>query len=151
MPLPTRPAGLKQSSRKIQRIERRNSNLRIPLWQLIRGSMAAPTISSPSLAWRRRVHLCRWANYTNNPAFQLFLMATVEAYNLATGWREGNAPRLHWHSTPEANKNLAPGQMNLLYNAGSIPSALMFAASNEQDLLPCLWPRSWACRFDVGD
>jgi uncharacterized protein len=34
-----------------------------------------------------------------------------------------------------ANANLAPQQMNLLYNASSIPSALMHAASVEQDLL----------------
>jgi uncharacterized protein len=34
-----------------------------------------------------------------------------------------------------ANANLAPDELNLLYNAQSIPSALMFSASNEQDLL----------------
>jgi hypothetical protein len=38
-------------------------------------------------------------------------------------------------SDPKANANLAPGQMNLIYNATSIPAALMFAANNEQDFL----------------
>ena len=38
-------------------------------------------------------------------------------------------------SNPHANTNLAPGETNLLYNASSISSALMFAASNEQDFL----------------
>jgi hypothetical protein len=38
-------------------------------------------------------------------------------------------------SHPNANRNLEPGEMNLIYNASSIPSALMFAASNEQDFL----------------
>ena len=36
---------------------------------------------------------------------------------------------------PDANKDLQPGQMNLLYNASSVPAALMFAALNEQDFL----------------
>jgi len=34
-----------------------------------------------------------------------------------------------------ANANLAPGQMNLIYSASAIPSALMGAALNEQDFL----------------
>jgi hypothetical protein len=38
-------------------------------------------------------------------------------------------------TSPRANENLSPGEMNLLYNAGSVPSALMYAALNEQDLL----------------
>jgi hypothetical protein len=38
-------------------------------------------------------------------------------------------------SSPKANEDLQPSEMNLLYNAGSIPSALMYAALNEQDLL----------------
>jgi len=38
-------------------------------------------------------------------------------------------------TSPEANANLQPNDMNLLYNAGSIPSALMYAALNEQDFL----------------
>jgi len=73
----------------------------------------------------------------NNPSFQLFLMATVEAYNL--GWPAGEKEMLvvslGTGTDPQANADLAPGEMNLLYNASSIPSALMFAASNEQDFL----------------
>ncbi len=38
-------------------------------------------------------------------------------------------------SSPQANVDLEPGEMNLLYSASSIPSALMSAAMNEQDLL----------------
>ena len=34
-----------------------------------------------------------------------------------------------------ANKNLQPEEMNIIYNASSLPSALMYAASNEQDFL----------------
>ena len=38
-------------------------------------------------------------------------------------------------TSPDANADLDPKTMNLLYNASSIPSALMYAALNEQDLL----------------
>ena len=38
-------------------------------------------------------------------------------------------------TSPKANQDLEPDDMNLVYNATSIPSALMFAALNEQDLL----------------
>jgi hypothetical protein len=38
-------------------------------------------------------------------------------------------------TSPYANADLQPNEMNVLYNATSIPSALMFAALNEQDFL----------------
>lgn len=38
-------------------------------------------------------------------------------------------------SSPQANTDLELGEMNMPYNATSIPSALMSAALNEQDLL----------------
>lgn len=37
--------------------------------------------------------------------------------------------------TPGANKNLKPGEMNKIYNAKSIPSALMYASQRQQDFL----------------
>jgi hypothetical protein len=73
----------------------------------------------------------------NNPAFQAFLMATVEPYNL--NWPAGEDRLLvvsvGTGTSPDANADLKPGEMNLLYNASSIPSALMLAALNEQDFL----------------
>jgi hypothetical protein len=73
----------------------------------------------------------------NNPAFQLFLMSTVEPYNLC--WPVGKDRMLivsvGTGTSPKANANLQPGDMNLLYQAGSVPSALMYAALNEQDFL----------------
>ena len=38
-------------------------------------------------------------------------------------------------ASANANSNLSPEEMNLLYNAGTIPSALMAAALYEQDFL----------------
>ena len=73
----------------------------------------------------------------NNPAFQLFLMATVGPYSLCweTGERNMLLVSVGTGTSPDANEDLMPGEMNLLYNASSIPSALMFAAANEQDFL----------------
>jgi hypothetical protein len=73
----------------------------------------------------------------NNPAFQLFLMATLTPYNL--GWTTGEDKMLlvsvGTGIAADANKNLAPEQMNIVYNASSLPAAFMFAAANEQDFL----------------
>ena len=125
---------------KYNALERTNCNLRIPLWQLVRGSTAAPTYFPPEvvrIGEEEFIFVDGGVTMYNNPAFQLFLMATVEAYNL--GWPTGEKEMLlvsvGTGSDPRANANLAPGQMNLVYNAASIPSALMFAASNEQDFL----------------
>jgi uncharacterized protein len=125
---------------KYNALGRANSNLRIPLWQLVRGSTAAPTYFPPEVVKVGEdefIFVDGGVTMYNNPAFQLFLMATVEAYNL--GWPAGEKEMLlvsiGTGSNPKANANLAPDQMNLIYNAGSIPSALMFAANNEQDFL----------------
>ncbi len=117
-----------------------DNNLNIPLWQLIRGSTAAPTYFPPEVVKVGQhdfIFVDGGVTMYNNPAFQLFLMATVEAYNLGwpTGEKEMLLVSIGTGTDPKANANLAPGQMNLIYNASSIPSALMFAASNEQDFL----------------
>jgi patatin-like phospholipase/acyl hydrolase len=121
-------------------------NLQLPLWQLVRASTAAPTYFPPEVVQVGSQHFIfvdGGVTMHNNPAFQLFLMATVEPYNL--GWSTG----MRWSTgvdqmllvsigtgtSPDANASLRPGQMNLLFNASSIPSALMFAALNEQDFL----------------
>ncbi len=121
------------------------SNLDLPLWQLVRASTAAPVYFPPEvvrIADRRgnvKEYLFVDGGVTmyNNPAFQLFLMATVQAYNLC--WRAGVEDMLlvsvGTGTSAEANANLRPEDMNLLYNAASIPSALMYAALNEQDFL----------------
>ena len=55
----------------------------------------------------------------NNPAFQLFLMATLEPYHLAwaTGEKEMLLVSIGTGTNPSANEDLQPGEMNLLYNA----------------------------------
>lgn len=122
------------------RENRSDCNLDLPLWQLVRASTAAPTFFPPEVVKvsdNEFIFVDGGITMYNNPAFQLFLMATVEPYNL--NWSAGEDKMLlvsiGTGMTPSANVNLLPGQMNLLYNATSIPSALMYAAQNEQDFL----------------
>lgn len=119
---------------------RENCNLDLPLWQLVRASTAAPVYFPPEVVkvgGREFVFVDGGITPYNNPAFQAFLMATVEPY--AVRWPAGEERMLvvsiGTGTSPAANLNLAPEAMNLLYNAGSIPSALMLASLNEQDLL----------------
>jgi patatin-like phospholipase/acyl hydrolase len=119
---------------------RLDNNLLLPLWQLVRASTAAPTFFPPEtiqLGSQPFVFVDGGVTMYNNPAFQLFLMATLSPYRLCwdTGEREMLIVSIGTGVSPKANENLTPDQMNLMYNAGSIPSALMFAASNEQDFL----------------
>jgi len=119
---------------------RADCNLDLPLWQLVRASTAAPTYFPPEtieVGKNRFIFVDGGVTMYNNPAFQLFLMATVAPYRLC--WPVGEQTMLlvsvGTGAAADANANLMPGQMNLVYNATSIPSALMFAASNEQDFL----------------
>jgi len=119
---------------------RNDCNLNLPLWQLVRASTAAPTYFPPELVTvgdDNFLFVDGGVTMYNNPAFQLFLMATVEPYNLQwpIGMNRMLLVSVGTGTSPNANANLQPGDMNLLYNAGSIPSALMYAALNEQDFL----------------
>jgi hypothetical protein len=121
--------------------DRPGCNLSLPLWQVVRASTAAPTYFPPeqiSVGTNRFVFVDGGITTFNNPAFQLFLMATVEPYNLS--WRPRRPEDMLLVSigtgtSPEANGALDPDRMNLLFNASTVPSALMFAALNEQDVL----------------
>ncbi len=119
---------------------RPDCNLDLPLWQLVRASTAAPTYFPPevvSVGDHRFVFVDGGVTMYNNPAFQLFLMATLAPYKLE--WETGEDKMLvvsvGTGTSPNANADLNPDELNLIYNASSIPSALMFAASNEQDFL----------------
>jgi Patatin-like phospholipase len=115
-------------------------NLELPLWQLVRASTAAPTYFPPEsirVGPHEFLFVDGGVTTYNNPAFQLFLMATLEAYRLCwpTGSRAMLLVSVGTGTAPMAKAGLRADQMNLLYNAESIPSALMFAALNEQDFL----------------
>jgi patatin-like phospholipase/acyl hydrolase len=119
---------------------RPDCNLNLPLWQLVRASTAAPTYFPPevvNIGEHEFIFVDGGVTMYNNPAFQLFLMATVKPFKLS--WPTGEDQMLlvsvGTGAAADANKDLTPEQMNLIYNASSLPSAFMFAASNEQDFL----------------
>ncbi len=125
---------------KFNACDRDDCNLQIPLWQLVRASTAAPVYFPPEevrVGNQAFLFVDGGVTTYNNPSFLLFLMATMGAYKL--GWPVGPEKMLlvsiGTGASPNANANLDPSDMNLLYNAGSIPSALMYAALNEQDTL----------------
>ena len=130
---------------------RPDCNLNLPLWQLIRASTAAPTYFPPEVivlpsaapsGEQEFVFVDGGVTMYNNPAFQMFLMATLDRYWAAkpeARWRTGPDRMLivsvGTGTSPDARQGLEPGEMNLLFNAQTVPAALMFAALNEQDLL----------------
>ncbi|MGH7930126.1 MAG: patatin-like phospholipase family protein, partial [Candidatus Binatia bacterium] len=104
------------------------------------ASTAAPTYFPPEIVKvgsKDFIFVDGGVTMYNNPAFQAFLMATVEPFNV--NWPAGEDKLLvvsvGTGTSPYANADLRPDEMNVLYNATSIPSALMFAALNEQDFL----------------
>jgi patatin-like phospholipase/acyl hydrolase len=120
--------------------KRPSSNLKLPLWQLVRASTAAPVFFPPEviqLGGKEFIFVDGGVTPYNNPAFQLFLMATLEPYKLM--WRSGEDKMLlvsvGTGITPNINPELQVSSMNLVYNAGAIPLALMLATQYEQDFL----------------
>jgi hypothetical protein len=122
-------------------------NLKLPLWQLVRASTAAPTYFPPEVidcGGKPFIFVDGGVTMYNNPAFQMFLMATVDRFWIKAppqkrGWATGVDKMLivsiGTGTSAGENYSLKPDQMNLLFNATSIPSALMYAALNEQDFL----------------
>lgn len=115
-------------------------NLELPLWRLVRASTAAPTYFPPEkihLADKEFLFIDGGVTPYNNPAFLLFLAATLEPYRLE--WPAGPDKLLlvsvGTGFSAKANASLLPKKMHLLYSATTVPSALIGAASVEQDLL----------------
>ncbi len=125
---------------KYNQRNRPDCNLHFPLWQLVRASTAAPTFFPPEVIHvgdNPFIFVDGGVTMYNNPAFQLFLMATTEPYNL--NWPTGEDQMLlisiGTGGGAAANMYLHPEEMDLIYNATGLPSALMGAASVEQDFL----------------
>jgi len=119
---------------------RPDDNCKLPLWQLVRASTAAPTFFPPEEMYvgdHRFLFVDGGVTMYNNPAFLLFRMATMSSYRLA--WRATADDMLlvsiGTGAAAMENQALSPSNLHLLYNAKSLPSALMYAAMNEQDTL----------------
>lgn len=114
------------------------NNLDLPLWQLVRASTAAPTFYKPEeITIGERTHIFVDGALTpyNNPAFMMFLKASMEEYNL------------NWKTTEEdlllvsVGTGMQPGvipdkktkDMNFLHTVVTVPAALIYANIVEQD------------------
>lgn len=123
---------------------RRDCNLRLPLWQLVRASTAAPTFFPPEVVCfaegqpdeYRFVFVDGGVTTYNNPAFLAFQMATTRPYaiNWATGADQLMIVSVGTGSAPRARPDLEAGDLWLLDHARNIPSALMNAASAGWDM-----------------
>ncbi|MEY2439123.1 MAG: hypothetical protein QOI34_508 [Verrucomicrobiota bacterium] len=119
---------------------RENSNLKLPVWQLVRASTAAPVYFPPEtidLGGKKHVFVDGGITPYNNPALLLFSMATLPCYNL--NWPTGVDKMLlvsvgtgHMRTGAGA---LRANQMNMLFYARSIPFALMESINQEQDMI----------------
>ncbi|MGE0801755.1 MAG: patatin-like phospholipase family protein [Lautropia sp.] len=119
---------------------RPDSNLRLPLWQLVRASTAAPVYFAPEEV---RVGSSRFLFVDGgltpyfNPAFQLYQMATHPAYRL--GWPTGTE-RLLLVSfgtglAAAIDRKSLRGTVNLLGQVRDVIPALMTSMSIQQDVL----------------
>lgn len=118
---------------------RPDCNLLLPLWKVVRASTAAPTFFPPEvvdIGPRRFVFVDGGVTTYNNPAFLAFVTATAEPYRI--GWSTGEQQMLvvslGTGSAAKMLPTLEPGDMHLLYQASNVPSALMNAAAQGQDL-----------------
>ena len=117
------------------------------MWQLVRASTAAPTYFPPEVIEvgpRQWVFVDGGVTMYNNPAFQLFLMATLDRY-----WPlgAGRPARLADRCRPDAARlgrhrhqlgrplRPRPGRDEPPVQHDQHPRRLMYAALNEQDLL----------------
>jgi uncharacterized protein len=136
---------------KYNAASRGDCNLNIPLWQLVRASTAAPTYFPPEVVTFGSnkdkaysfIFVDGGVTAYNNPAFLAFQTVTASPYRLnwATGADKLLIVSVGTGASSLANPQLAAGDLNLIYNASSIPSALMNAASAGWDM---------ACRT-IGD
>ena len=128
---------------KYNALGRPDCNLRIPLWQLVRASTAAPIFFPPEvLAWDPKDPLKTFVFVDggitpyNAPAFLLFRLATVPEYRLGwpTGERKLMIVSVGTGSAPTVGGDvLSPGK-NVVSNLAGLPGALMYGAQVDQDV-----------------
>ena len=122
---------------------RSDCNLDLPLWQVVRASTAAPIYFPPETVrlgdddGQEFVFVDGGVTPFNNPALQLFLMATLPEYGL--GWPTGERDLLlvsvGTGNTPFHDADLEADDLHLLRQLTGLPGGLMVGAAEQQDLL----------------
>jgi hypothetical protein len=122
---------------------RPDCNLRIPLWQLVRASTAAPVYFPPEILQIDPSNLNETFVFVdggvtpyNNPAFLLYRMATEPAYRL--DWRTGE-DRLLLVSVGTGTSErrggaTAAADRNIFSNVTGLPGDLMHGIQVDQDI-----------------
>ena len=122
---------------------RGDCNLRIPLWQLVRASTAAPVYFAPEvLQWDpndpSKTFVFEDGGLTpyNNPSFLLARMATVKQYNL--NWEHGEDKMLVMSvgtgAAPKVDAEIYSSGKTAFTNLANFPAALMYGAQVDQDM-----------------
>jgi len=116
------------------------SNLHLPLWQLLRASTAAPTFFKPeSIQIGKDKHTFVDGAMTpyNNPSFQAYLMSTLNAYKI--NWQRGEE-KLLLVSVGTGSSSLTcekeNGQNKFIHrHAQDVPVYLLNSIAYQQDML----------------
>jgi hypothetical protein len=137
----------------------RDSNAKFPLWQVVRASTAAPTYFPPqeiNVGGDTFVFVDGGVTSYNNPAFQLFLQATLEPYGVM--WPVGEKNMLLVSVGTGLHPNAQQGlRSNDLHAAAAISTAtesLFNAAMYQQDQLCRVFGRCLcgdALDSEIGD
>jgi hypothetical protein len=123
--------------------DRKDCNLRVKLWQLVRASTAAPVFFPPEIIrWDKDdptktfVFVDGGTTVYNNPAFLLYRMATIAPYNL--NWRKGERNLLlisiGTGSAPGGSQTELSPEMNIGSGLKSLALAVMYSAQVDQDI-----------------
>jgi len=133
---------------------RKDCNLDLPLWQLVRASTAAPTYFPPEeIVFNKGtkdeysfVFVDGGITTYNNPAFLAFQMATAAPYQVKwqTGVDQLLVVSVGTGNAANARPGLRPQDLWLLDHAKNVPSALMSAASAGWDMCCRIFGE---CRF----
>jgi patatin-like phospholipase len=128
---------------KYNDLSRTDCNLKIPLWQLVRASTAAPVYFPPEiLQWdpadnsKTFVFVDGGVTPYNNPAFLLYRMATDPAYRLE--WKTGESNLLLISVGTGAAESLgataASPNRNIVSTVTGLPGELMYGIQVDQDV-----------------
>ena len=122
---------------------RDDCNLKIPLWQIVRASTAAPVYFPPEvIQWdpqdenKAFVFIDGGMTPYNNPAFLLYRMATETGYRLnwATGEDKLLIMSVGTGAAATVEDDVEDPNQGLVANVAGIPSALMYGAMVDQDV-----------------
>lgn len=118
---------------------RPDSNTKLPLWEVVRASTAFPLAYPPEpieLGGRQFIFVDGALTPYNNPALQLYFMATVPEYRLE--WETGVDKLLlvsvGTGQSPQIHPNLKEKDMNALHTAKTLLPTLLSGPVGQQDM-----------------